>query len=284
MFKNYYLLTKPGIIRGNAITAVAGFLLASKGNIDIWLLLATIAGISLIMASGCVFNNYIDRNIDKKMTRTKSRALVIRSVPAINALIYASLIGIAGFILLSIYTNLTTVIIGVIGFVDYIVLYGLAKRRSVHGTLVGSISGATPPVAGYTAVTGSLDVGAILLFLILVFWQMPHFYAIAIRRIDDYKKANIPVLPIKSGMKQTKIQIFLYIIAFICATTLLFIMGYAGITYLIVMLGVELYWLWIAGKGFEAKDNNLWAKSLFVFSLKVLLLFSVMLSIDVFVP
>ena len=284
MFKNYYLLTKPGIIRGNAITAVAGFLLASKGNIDIWLLLATIAGISLIMASGCVFNNYIDRNIDKKMTRTKSRALVIRSVPAINALIYASLIGIAGFILLSIYTNLTTVIIGVIGFVDYIVLYGLAKRRSVHGTLVGSISGATPPVAGYTAVTGSLDVGAILLFLILVFWQMPHFYAIAIRRIDDYKKANIPVLPIKSGMKQTKIQIFLYIIAFICATTLLFIMGYAGITYLIVMLGVGLYWLWIAGKGFEAKDNNLWAKSLFVFSLKVLLLFSVMLSIDVFVP
>ena len=284
MFKNYYLLTKPGIIRGNAITAVAGFLLASKGNIDIWLLLATIAGISLIMASGCVFNNYIDRNIDKKMTRTKSRALVIRSVPAINALIYASLIGIAGFILLSIYTNLTTVIMGVIGFVDYIVLYGLAKRRSVHGTLVGSISGATPPVAGYTAVTGSLDVGAILLFLILVFWQMPHFYAIAIRRIDDYKKASIPVLPIKSGMKQTKIQIFLYIIAFICATTLLFIMGYAGITYLIVMLGVELYWLWIAGKGFEAKDNGLRAKSLFLFSLKVLLVFSVMLSIDVFVP
>ncbi|MEK7625907.1 MAG: heme o synthase [Patescibacteria group bacterium] len=284
MFKKYYLLTKPGIIRGNAITALAGFLLASKGNIDIWLLLATIAGISLIMASGCVFNNYIDRNIDKKMTRTKSRALVIRSVPTINALIYASLIGIAGFILLSIYTNLTTVIIGVIGFVDYIVLYGLAKRRSVHGTLVGSISGATPPVAGYTAVTGSLDVGAILLFLILVFWQMPHFYAIAIRRIDDYKKASIPVLPIKSGMKQTKIQIFLYILAFMCATTLLFITGYAGITYLIVMLGVGLYWLWIAIKGFEAKDNSLWAKSLFLFSLKVLLVFSVMLSIDVFVP
>ncbi len=284
MFKNYYFLTKPGIIRGNAVTALAGFLLASKGNIDIWLLLATITGISLVIASGCVYNNYIDRAIDSKMSRTKKRALVVQSISARNALIFASMLGTAGMTLLIIFTNLTTVVVGLIGLIDYIVLYGISKRRSVHGTLVGSISGATPPVAGYTAVSGSIDVGALLLFLILVFWQMPHFYAIAIRRIDDYKKANIPVLPIKNGMEQTKIQIFLYIIAFVSATTLLFIMGYTGVTYLIVMLGVGIYWLWIAGKGFETKDDNLWAKSLFLFSLKVLMLFSVMLSIDAFVP
>lgn len=284
MFKNYYLLTKPGIIRGNAITALAGFLLASKGDIDIWLLFVTITGISLIIASGCAYNNYIDRNIDSKMSRTKKRVLVVQSISVRNALIFATILGVTGFGLLAMFTNLITVAVGLLGFIDYIVLYGISKRRSVHGTLVGSISGATPPVAGYTAVTGSLDLGAVLLLLILVFWQMPHFYAIAIRRIDDYKKAKIPVLPIKDGMKQTKIQIFLYVLAFICATTLLSITGYTGITYLIVMLAVGMYWLWIAGKGFYAKNNQLWAKSLFLFSLKVLLIFSLMLSIDVFVP
>lgn len=284
LLKKYYLLTKPGIIRGNAITALAGFLLASKGDVDTWLLLATITGISLVMASGCVFNNYIDRNIDSKMTRTKNRALVIQSVPVKDALIYASLLAVLGFTLLGVFTNLTTVIVGIVGFVDYIVLYGIAKRRSVHGTLVGSISGATPPVAGYVAVTNSFDFGATILFAVLVFWQMPHFYAIAIRRIDDYKKAKIPVLPIKNGMKHTKIQIYIYILAFIISSSLLTVAGYTGLTYLVVMVSAGLYWLWIASKGFESKDDKLWAKSIFIFSLKVLMLFSIMISIDVFIP
>ena len=194
--KDYYYLIKPGIIYGNAINTAAGFFLAAKGNIDFLLLLKTLGGSSLIIASACVFNNYIDRDIDSKMTRTKNRTLVRGAVPDPIALLYGSLLGVIGFGVLIIYTNVLTVLVGATGMFFYVVMYSIWKRRSPYGTLVGSISGAVPPVAGYSAVTNSLDVGALILFLVLVFWQMPHFYAIAIRRREEYKEAGIPVLPV----------------------------------------------------------------------------------------
>ena len=169
MFKTYYQLIKPGIIRGNAIPATAGFFLASRGNVSYLLLLETLAGISLVIASGCVFNNYLDRHIDKKMARTKNRAIVQGLVSKQQALTYASVLGLLGLIILAVHTNWLTVAIGVAGLFFYVIVYGIAKRRSVHSTLIGSISGALPPVAGYTAVTGRLDAVAITLFFILVF-------------------------------------------------------------------------------------------------------------------
>lgn len=278
------MLIKPGIIRGNAITAVAGFLFASKGDIDFGLLLALLVGVSAVMASACVFNNYLDREIDSKMERTKNRALVSGKIPVLNAMIYASLLFIIGFAVLSIFTNYITVLVGVIGFVDYVILYGISKRKSVHGTLIGSISGATPPVAGYTAVTGELNVQALLLFLILVTWQMPHFYAIAIYRMKDYKAANIPVLPLIKGIKTTKIHMIIYIVFFIFVTTLLTFVGDAGYVYLIGMLIAGLAWLRIGIQGFHTVKNVEWAKRVFGFSLYVLLAFSVLISFDVVLP
>lgn len=190
-------MTKPGIVYGNTLTATAGFLLGAKGAIDYWLLLATLAGIAFIIGSACVFNNYIDRDIDAKMVRTKKRALAHGLVPAGKAITYASLLGIIGFFILSLSTNFLTVALGTVAFFDYVVLYGISKRRTAYSTIVGSIAGAIPPAAGYTAVTNRLDGGAVLLFIILVFWQMPHFYAIAMYRYDDYKAAGLPVLPVK---------------------------------------------------------------------------------------
>jgi protoheme IX farnesyltransferase len=199
-------------------------------------------------------------------------------------MIFATILGVLGFASLIIYTNITTVLIGVIGFVDYIVLYGIAKRNSIHGTIVGSISGATPPVAGYTAVTNQFDVGALLLFLILVFWQMPHFYAIAIYRIKDYKSASIPVWPIVKGMRSTKIQIVVYTIGFIVVTSLLTIYGYTGYTYLIAMLILGCIWLVKGINGFKTKNNTKWAGNIFSFSLVVLLSFSILISLENFLP
>jgi protoheme IX farnesyltransferase len=284
MLQKYYQLTKPGIIYGNLISATAGFLLASTHSIDLWLLLATLAGTSLVIASGCVFNNYLDRHIDKKMARTKKRALVIQTIPVRNALIFASLLGLVGFAVLSLYTNWLVVVVGLVGFVDYVVLYGYSKRHSVHSTLVGTISGATPVVAGYCAASGRFDTAAVILFLILATWQMAHFYGIAMYRRDDYKAAGIPLLSVVKGMKTTKLQTTLYIVVFVAASSLLTVYGYTGYVYLVVMLGLGLVWLYRALSTYNHKDDKLWGKKTFLFSLIVLMVTSVMLSVGTRLP
>ncbi len=283
LIKEYYRLAKPGIVYGNLITASAGFFLASKGNINFQLLVATLIGIALIIGSSCVFNNYIDRGIDEKMPRTKNRALVKGTVSPRNALIYATVLGILGFLVLAIYTNFITVIIGSIGVFFYIVMYSIWKRRSIYGTIVGSVSGAVPIVAGYTAVTNHFDMGAFLIFMILVLWQMPHFYAIAIYRLKDYTAAKIPVLPVKKGIFITKIHMLSYIIAFIIAVSLLTILGFTGYIYLSVALALGGSWLLLCIKGFKTNNDAIWARKMFFFSLITITLLSVVISIDALV-
>lgn len=283
-FQTYYQLTKPGIIYGNLMNATAGFLLACRWHIDWRLLAATLVGTALVIASACVLNNYIDRGIDKHMARTKKRALVTGIIPLQNAIIYAIILGSLGFLIMALYTNWLTVILGTLAVFVYVVLYGWAKRNSVHSTVVGSIAGALPLVAGYTAVTNHLDKGAWLLFFILVFWQMPHFYAIAIRRKSEYKAAGIPVLPLKRGVRHTKIQMLLYIVAFTIAASLLTVFGYTGYIYLAVVVLLGLTWLWFGLKGFASKDDTAWARKMFLFSLIVTLSLSIVLSVGPVLP
>lgn len=284
MLKTYYQLTKPGIIYGNAMTAAAGFLLASQGHIDVQLLAATLAGVALVIAAGCVFNNYLDRSIDAKMARTKERALPSGQVSGTNALIFASVLAAAGFADLALFVSWLTFGLGAFALFMYVVVYGIVKRHSVYGTIVGSIPGAMSLVAGYVAVSGQIGGIAWLLFLILVLWQMPHFYAIAIFRQKDYEAAEIPVLPVRQGVKITKIHIFSYVVAFIVAAMLLMLLGYAGLTYGAVMSVVGLLWLRVALQGFRAKNDIRWARNAFGFSLIVLLTFSFMISVDVWLP
>ncbi len=278
--KDYYLLIKPGIIRGNLVIAIAGFILGSKDGFDFRLFLYLVAGISLVIASACVFNNVIDRNIDKQMERTKKRALASGSIPAINALTYGTALGLGGFTTLYLQTNLLTTLLGLLAFIDYVIFYGITKRRSVHGTLVGSISGAIPPVAGYTAATNRFDLGALLLFLIMVLWQMAHFYAIAMYRIKDYTAAKIPVLPIKRGMITTKKYILAYVAIFTLIAPLLGLFGYAGALYIVGSAALGLYWLWTGLFGIKTKDEELWARKMFLVSLIVILGMSILISAD----
>ena len=220
----------------------------------------------------------------RKWQEQKKRALVTGVIPVKNALIFGTLLGILGFLILFSYTNFLTGVIGVIGVVMYVVVYGYFKRRTVHGTLIGSISGAIPPVAGYTAVTNSVDTGAILLFLILVFWQMPHFYAIAVYRLEDYKKAGIPVLSVVKGISTTKKQILFYTAGFILASLLLSFFGYTGYTYAIVIGILGLWWLIMVIDGFKTENDIQWARKVFKFSLIVTLVFSALISLEVVLP
>jgi protoheme IX farnesyltransferase len=280
-FKEYYSLTKPGVLYGNAITAAAGFLLASHGHIQIWLFVALCVGTTLVIASACVLNNYLDQDIDSKMARTKNRAIVAGKVAGNRAVIFSIVLGLLGLIILLRYTNLLVVAIGIIGFIDYVVLYGmLSKRLSYHGTLVGSISGAAPILAGYCAVTGSIDIGAIIVFSVLFLWQMPEFYSIAIYRQKEYKVAGVPIISVIKGVRVTRIHIFFYTLAFVIATLLLFAFGYTKYSYLIIMGLSGLYWIWLALQGLRAKDSDAWAYKMFHYSLIILLVFCLMISVD----
>jgi heme o synthase len=284
MFKNYYTLTKPGIVYGNVFTAFASFLFASRWLFSTQLLLATVIGIALVIASACVFNNYIDRDLDKKMQRTKDRALVTGSISSRSALIFGAMLGFTGFLILCIYVNILTAQITFIGFFFYLVPYGITKRKSHWGTVVGSVSGAVPIVAGYTAVTGSLDAAAFILFCILVLWQMPHFYAIAIYRSKDYRNAGIPVLPAVKGVGTTRWHIIFYILAYLLALSMPTVFGYTGYSYLVAVLLSTLVWLVYALKGFGARDQKKWARTLFFISLIVLVIFCVALSVGSLLP
>lgn len=279
-FRAYYHLTKPGIIRGNLFAITAGFFLASQGDIDPLLLLAVWLGTALVIAAGCVFNNYLDRGLDRAMGRTKKRALVTGQISGQAALVYASALGVAGLAILALWVNVLTCLLGIVGLLFYVIVYGVAKRRTVHGTLVGSISGAIPPVAGYTAVANQLDTGALLLFVVLVCWQMPHFYAIAMFRRDDYAAAGLPVLPVARGMQAAKVHILAYIGLFIAATMLLTVFGYTGPIYTVMVGAIGLLWLAKGILGFKNRDDVRWARGMFFFSLSVLMVFCLSIIVD----
>lgn len=281
MIKTYYLLTKPGIIVGNLITTAAAFILASKGHIDFRLFLQTLVGLGLVIASACVFNNYIDREADKKMARTKNRPLVKGLITGKKAMVFAIFLGLIGTCILYIYTNLLAVVVALAGFFIYVILYSLLKYHTIYATLVGSVSGAVPPVVGYCAVSNNFDAGALLLFAILVFWQMPHFFAIALYRLKDYTAVPIPVLPIKKGIGATKVQMLLYIIAFIIAANLLTILGYTGYAYQSVATLLGFVWLWLCITGFKVANNQLWARKMFQLSLIVIMGLCIMIAVDV---
>lgn len=278
---NYYLLTKPGIIFGNLLTVAAGFLLASKGRIDLGLFLATLIGLIFIIASACVFNNFIDCEIDKKMERTKKRALPAGLISGQNAIVFAVLLGIIGNAALYFYTNLLALMVADVGFLVYVLLYSFVKCRTIYATAIGSLAGAIPPVVGYCAVSGRLDMGAFILFAILVLWQMPHFFSIAAYRLDDYTSAALPVLPVQKGMFRTKVHMTIYIAAFIIAAALLTLFNYTGYSYLAATTCLGLAWLALCLKGFSCNSDRLWGRGMFRFSLAVIAVFCLMIPLNI---
>ena len=279
----YYQLTKPGIVYSNVMTGVSGFLFAARWHASLLQLLALAGGNALIIASACVTNNYIDRRIDSVMHRTKTRALASGTISARRALIYAAVLGAAGFGLLS-FTNGLTMLIGITAWLSYVALYGYAKRHTPHGTLVGTLPGGASLLAGYTAVTGRLDLAAGLLFLIMLAWQMAHFYSIAIFRLGDYRAAGLPVWPARYGVRSTMRSILAYVAGFGAVNVLLALAGFEGAVYLFAMTGLSIYWLWDGARGFSAADTTKWARGMFGRSLLVLLVFAAALPLGTLLP
>lgn len=207
MIKHFYELTKPGIVYGNALTALAGFVYGGGE----WILLPImLLGLSGVIASACVFNNIFDRDLDAHMERTKNRPIPSGAVSPKAALWFGIILFAAGVVLLSFVSAVAT-LVAIAGHLIYVSMYTPLKRISPHALWVGAVAGATPPVVGYAAATQTLDTTALLLFTFLFVWQIPHFLAIAVYRNDEYKNATIPLLmrgPYSQRQKWWARQIF----------------------------------------------------------------------------
>ena len=239
-------------------------------------------GLSCVISAACVSNNVTDIHIDKKMARTKQRALVQGIISTKNAVRLAGVLLIIGTVILGLTTSLLAAVLSLVGFIAYVWIYGCAKRATRHGTIIGSLSGAIPPLVGFASFQGKLDYSAILLFLILVFWQMPHFYAIAIFQLEDYKAAGIPVLPAVSSLAVTKLQMMLYVVCFSCSVFLLAISGYTGYLFAVIALLLSVFWLYIGLRSYRLPDSIAWSRRMFAASLAVITGLCFAISLDSF--
>lgn len=275
-------MTKPGIIFGNLVTLSGGFFLGSEGHINYFMWLIAMVGMALVIGAGCVFNNVIDKDIDGMMERTKERALVLGLISDKTALLYAITLALLGFALLYAFTNALTLLFAALGFFVYVVVYSLVlKRRSTYSTIIGSIAGAVAPVIGYVAATNRLDLGALFLFLMLLLWQMPHFYAISIYRMSDFKAAAIPVLPLKRTMFYTKVSMLVYMLLFAVAAVAPSLFGYTGHIYFVIAILASCYWLYLGLQGFKTAQDAPWAKKVFGFSIILITLLCVSMALPV---
>ncbi len=233
VIRDHVILTKPGIVILVLITTLAGIYIAHRGLPDPWLVFWTLLGTGLAAGGSAVLNNFIDRDIDTLMERTMYRPTAKGTVNPINVLIMGT-----GFILLSViilshYVNFISALLAFLAAFVYIVPYSiLTKRRTEYATEIGGITGALPPVIGYTAVKGTLDLEALVLFLIMFVWQPPHFWVLALKYREDYRRAGVATLPVSRGVRETKLRTLFYTLLLLPVTMLPYFMNMAGNIYL----------------------------------------------------
>ena len=272
MLKDLLALTKPGLLRLNMFAAIGGYWVAAKWNIDVMLLIWMLIGSTLTMASATVINNYWDRELDLKMERTRNRVLPGGRMKPSSVLIYGIILGVAGIAVLFLLVNPLCGWLGLLGWFVYIVVYTMwLKRTSTWSTSIGGVSGAMPPVIGYCAVTGQVDIGAWLLFALLFLWQPAHFWSLAIRRVEEYREAGFPLLPVVKGVKRTKLQMIPYILLLLPTCILIYAYNYSGIYFLIISVVCSLIWLYQTLLGSKAADTDKWAKTNFLISVNYLM-------------
>ena len=234
MFKNLIELTKVRIGFLVLTTTIIGFYLGSQGKINNLLLLYTVLGTLLSSTGSSVMNNVFESESDKLMDRTKNRVLPTKKISITAAKILGISFIMTGLLILYLKVNLLTCTLSLATIVLYLFLYTPLKRKSWLNTSIGAIPGAIPPLGGWTAATNSLEWGGIAVFLILFFWQHPHFYSIAYMYKEDYKKAGLRMLPVvDNGIKRTVLHIFLHALILIPISTLPFFLGVSGRVYFV---------------------------------------------------
>ncbi|WEG15008.1 heme o synthase [Pullulanibacillus sp. KACC 23026] len=277
-------IIKSGIVISNLITTFAGLWLALKYTNqsfydNIWKVLAVMAGSALVIAGGCALNNYIDRDIDQLMERTKERPSATGQLSS-HQVLWVGIIFSAIGLLALLFVNYMAAIIGLIGLFVYIFVYTWwLKRTHSINTVIGGISGAMPPLIGWAAFDPGLH-GTIpwVLFLVMFLWQPPHFLALAMKRVEEYRKAGIPMLPVVAGFEFTKRQMIVYVVVLLPVSLFLYQLGPF---YLVVAGLLGAGWIGLGIAGFFIKDIMKWSKWMFVYSLNYLTIIFIVMIIAV---
>lgn len=267
--RDYVSLAKVGITVANLMATFAGFWVSSHGHPNLLLLLFALLGTALVVAGGATLNNYVDMDIDVQMQRTQERALVAGKVKPKIAFWMGITLSAVGLLILTFLVNWQSAACAFVGLVMYAYIYTVwLKRTTTLSTVFGGISGAMPPLIGWTAGNGGvLDLGGWVLFFIFFLWQPPHFLPLAMKKVDDYRRAGIPMLPVVRGFTESKRQIVRYTAAMVPVSLMLYALRYEGLFYFIVMVLLGIGFLVQAVRGFSAKDDLQWANKLFGFSL-----------------
>ncbi len=280
--RNYNALTKPGIIRLLVLTTVCTMLVAEKGIPSFGLMFWTVLGTALVSGSANTFNMVWDQDIDKVMNRTAHRPLVTGAIVQRNALIFGIVTGALGVGLLLTFANPLAALMGVCGHAFYVLIYTMwLKRRTPQNIVIGGAAGAFPPLIGWAAVTNDLNLTAWLIFAIIFLWTPPHFWALALYKDIEYGKAHIPMMPNVQGKRSTKLQMLLYLMLLIGATTLLTVTGTMGIIYFVssVILGGGFVYFCVK-TAFDDSPEQTWAKKTFGYSIVYLALLFGAMSLD----
>ncbi|MBV8496593.1 MAG: protoheme IX farnesyltransferase [Gammaproteobacteria bacterium] len=247
VWRRYLTLTKPKVVALLVFTALVGTLLASPGVPPLAALVWGNLGIALAAACAATLNHVLDRRIDEQMSRTRGRPLPTGQLTERAALAFAAVLGVAAMTLLAFLVNRLTAVLTFLSLIGYAVVYTVwLKRATPQNIVIGGAAGAAPPVLGWTAVTGSVDPNALLLFLIVFVWTPPHFWALAIARRDEYARAGIPMLPVTHGVAYTRLQVLLYTILLTLVTLLPYLTRMSGLLYLAAALLLNALFLYYA--------------------------------------
>ena len=285
-WSQFYALTKPKVVQLIVFCALIGMVLAVPGapTAQQWVHMAVAcAGIWLVAAAAAAFNCLVERHIDARMKRTSWRPTASGELSSQQALAFSALLCFAGAALLFVGTNSLTMWLTLATFVGYAVIYTvILKPATPQNIVIGGASGAMPPVLGWAAMTGEVGPEALIMFLFIFLWSPPHFWALALYRVDDYRKSGLPMLPVTHGSEYTRLQILLYTVILFAACMLPFIYGMSSWIYLVVAILLSI--------GFCAYAVALWrnysdqlARKTFKFSLLHLSLLFAALLVDHYV-
>ncbi len=279
----YLALTKPRIIELLLVTTVPTMFLAARGVPPPWLVAATLIGGSLSAASANTINCYLDRDIDQVMRRTRRRPLPAHRVEPLDALRFGIVLGIAGFVWLWLTVNLLSACLATGAVLFYVFVYTLGlKRRSSQNIVIGGAAGAVPVLVGWTAVTGTVGIPALVLFAIIFYWTPPHFWALSMRFARDYEAAGVPMLPVVRGQRETAHQILYYTVLLVAVTLLMVPAGRMGAIYLVAALGLGGAFIWRAVQLWRDASSSR-AIRLFSFSNRYLALLFAAVALDALV-
>ena len=283
-WRDYVELCKPKVIALMLFTVIVGMLMAAPGAVTLAQMLYALVGIGLVASSAAAINHVADSRIDAAMDRTKLRPLPSGSLDKTQVLIFALVIGGLGMLLLILKINLLTAVLTFASLVGYAVIYTMyLKRATPQNIVIGGAAGATPPLLGWTAVTGQVEADGLLLFLIIFTWTPPHFWALAIYRKEEYAKVDIPMLPVTHGEDYTRLHITLYTVLMSLITIFPYFTGMSGLVYLIGAILLNVGFLYYA-ISLQLTKSRTKAMATFVYSIVYLMVLFAVLLFDRYLP